>query len=57
MLEKYNYKKFKLNQPFFNDVIVKKKLLNIKYLQRIISMENTTTIITKIQKKMSYYSF
>ena len=34
MLEKYNYKKFKLNQPFFNDVIVKKKLLNIKYLSR-----------------------
>lgn len=34
LLEKYNYKNYNLNQPFFNGVIVKNNLLKVKYLNR-----------------------
>ena len=32
--EKHNYEKYNTNQPFFNGIILKKKLLNIKFLNR-----------------------
>tara|TARA_Y100000992_G_scaffold75127_1_gene47400 strand:- start:997 stop:1749 length:753 start_codon:yes stop_codon:yes gene_type:complete len=32
--KKHNYEKYNLNQPFFNGIILKNKILNIKFLNR-----------------------